>query len=77
MSSPWGNATMESPIGIVKSRRVHARVCGTRDEAALDLFERIEAACSRAQTHSALGDLSPVELEEANWPKEEGRPQAA
>ena len=43
ISSPWDNAAMESLMGIVKSERVHARACATRDEAALDIFERIEA----------------------------------
>ena len=68
---------MESLMGIVKSECVHARVYATRDEAALDIFERIEVIYNRARIHSALGDLSPVEFEEASWPKDEGRPKAA
>lgn len=47
------------------------------DDAALDLFERIEVVYNRARIHSALGYLSPAEFEGANWPKEEGRPKAA
>ena len=77
ISSPWGNADMESPMGIVKSECVHARACATRDEAAPDIFEYIEAVCNRARTHSALGHMSPAESEEANWPDGEGRPKAA
>lgn len=77
ISSPWDNAAMESLMGIVKSECVHARACATRDEAALDIFEYIEVVYNRARIHSALGDLSPAEFEEANWPKEEGRPKAA
>lgn len=77
ISSPWDNAAMESPMGIVKSECVRARTCAAREEAALDIFEYIEAVCNRARTHSALGYMSPAESEEANWPDGEGRPKAA
>lgn len=70
------NAAMESPMGIVKSECVHARVYATRDEAALDIFEYIEAVYNRARIHSALGYMSPAEFEEANWPDDEGRLRA-
>lgn len=77
ISSPWGNAAMESLMGIVKSECVHARACATREEAALDIFEYIEAVCNRARTHSAPGYMSPAESEEANWPDAKGCPKAA
>ena len=77
ISSPWDNAAMEPLIDIVKSERVHARACATRDEAALDIFECIEAVCNRARTHSAPGYMSPSESEKANWPDAKGRPKAA
>ena len=77
ISSPWGNAAMESLMGIVKSECVHARACATRDEAALDIFERIEVVYNRARIHSALGYMSPAEFEEANWPDDEERSKAA
>lgn len=77
ISSPWDNAAMESLMGIVKSERVHARACATRDEAALNIFERIEVVYNRARIHSALGHMSPAEFEEANWLDDEGRPRAA
>jgi len=77
ISSPWDNAAMESLMGIVKSECVHARTYATREEAALDLFEYIEVVYNRARIHSALGYLSPVEFEEANWPKKGSRPRAA
>ena len=64
-------------MGIVKSECVHARACATRDEAALDIFERIEVVYNRARIHSALGYMSPAELEEANWPDDEGRVPSA
>ena len=75
--SLWDNAAMESLMGIVKSECVHAQTYATREEAALDLFERIEVVYNRARIHSALGCLSPAEFEGANWPAEEGRPKAA
>lgn len=76
ISSPWGNAAMESLMGIVKSECVHARTYATREEAALDLFEYIEVVHNRARIHSALGYLSPAEFEEDNWPKESSRSKA-
>lgn len=77
ISSLWDNAAMESPMGIVKSERVHAQTYAAREEAALDLFEYIEVVYNRARIHSALGYLSPAEFEKANWPDNEGRPKAA
>ena len=77
ISSPWDNAAMESLVGIVKSECVHARTYATREEAALDLFEYIEVVDNRARTHSALGYLSPAEIKEANWPKENSCSKAA
>ncbi len=74
ISSPWDDAAMESLMGIVKSECVHARTYATREEAALDLFGYIGVVCNRARIHSALGYLSPVEFEKANWPDEKGRP---
>ena len=77
ISSPWDSAAMESLMGIVKAECVHAQTYATREEAALDLFERIEVVYNRARMHSALGYLSPAEFEEVNWPKENGRSKAA
>lgn len=68
ISTPWDNAIMESLMSIVKSGCAHARACAPRDEAALDIFECIEVVYNRARSHSALGYMSPAELEEANWP---------
>lgn len=77
ISSPWGNAAMESLMGIMKLECVHARTYATREEAALDLFEYVEVIYNRARIHSALGHLSPAEFEEVNWPKENCRSKAA
>lgn len=68
--SPWDNAAMESLMGTIKSEAVHARVYDSREEAELDLFEYIECIYNRVRIHSALGYMSPVEFEKANWPKE-------
>jgi putative transposase len=43
-----------------------------RSEVALKLFGYIEVVYKRARIHSALGDLSLSELEEANWLDDEG-----
>ena len=56
---------------------MNVRVCATRDESPLDLLECIKVICNRARIRTALGDLSPVKFEEANWPEEGGRPKAA
>lgn len=69
--------SVQSPMGIVKSECAHARARAARDEAALDIFERIEVVYNRARIHSALGYMSPAEFEGANWPDDEGRPRAA
>ena len=64
-------------MGIAKPGCVHARTCDARGGAAPGIFECTEVMYNRAGIHSALGDLSPAELEEANWPEGEGRPKAA
>ena len=66
ISPPWDNAAMESLMGLVKSEGVYAWVYATCDEPALDLFKYIEVMYNRARIHTALGDLSSVEFEEAN-----------
>ena len=45
--------------------------------AALDIIECIEVVYSCARIHSALGYMSPAELEEVDWPDDEGCPRAA
>ena len=77
ISSTWDNAAMESLMGIVKSECVYACTYATREEAVLDLFEYIRGNLQQARMHSALGYLRPAEFEEANWPKENSRSNAA
>ena len=40
VASPWDNAVTESLMGIIKSECVHARTFASREEAALEIFER-------------------------------------
>lgn len=75
ISSPWDNAVTESLMGVVKSECVHARTFDSREQAAIELFEYIERFCNRLRIHSALGWLSPAELEAAH--RKEDRPRAA
>lgn len=77
ISSPRGNAAMESLMGVIKAGCVHARTFESRERAALGIFECIECFYNRARTHSALGHLGPEEFERANWPGEGRRPMAA
>ena len=63
ISSPWGNAAMESLMGLIKAECVHARTFETRERAALEIFYYIEAFYNRVRIHSALGNLSPEEFE--------------
>lgn len=64
-------------MGLVKSECVHARTYDGREQAAVGIFEYIEVVHDGRRIRSALGDLSPVEYEEANWPEDGGRPDAA
>ena len=63
ISSPWGNAAMESPMGPIKAECVHARTFETREQASLEILGCIEAFYNRVGIHSALGNLSPAEFE--------------
>lgn len=63
ISSPWDNAAMEPLMGPIRAGCVHARAFESRGRASLEIFECIEAFCNRVRIHSALGNLSPAELE--------------
>ena len=75
VSSPWDNAVTESLMGVIRAECVHARTFSGREEAALEIFEYIERFYNRARIHSALGWLSPEELEKKHM--EESRLKAA
>jgi putative transposase len=59
----WDNAPMESFFHTLKTERVHHRVDATRAEARRDLFGYIEGFYNPRRPHSALGYLSPAEME--------------
>ena len=61
ISSPWGNAAMESLMGPIEAECAHARTFEARERASLEIFGHIEAFCNRVGIHSALGNLSPAE----------------
>lgn len=77
ISSPWDNAATESPMGVIKAECAHARTFGSRERAALEIFECIECLYNRARTRSAPGHLSPEEFERANRPGDDRRLKAA
>ena len=66
ISSPWDDAAMEPPMGLVRAECVHARTFESRERAAPEIFEYIECLYDRVRTHSALGHLSPEEFEARN-----------
>ena len=59
----WDNAPMESFFHTLKTERVHHRIYATRAEARRDLFGYIEGFNNSHRLHSALGYLSPAEME--------------
>lgn len=77
MPSPWDNAATESLMGAIKAECAHARTFGSRERAALEIFECIECLYNRARTRSAPGHLSPEEFERANRPGDDRRLKAA
>lgn len=73
-SSPWDNAVTEPLMGVIKSECVHARTYDSREQAALSLFEYMEALYNGLRINSAIGWLSPAEFEESH--ASEGRSKA-
>jgi transposase InsO family protein len=59
----WANAPMESFFHTLKTERFHHRVYATRAEARRDLFGYIEGFYNSRRLHSALGYISPAEME--------------
>jgi len=57
------NAPMESFFHTLKTERVHHRIYSTRAEARRDLFGYIEGFYNSRRIHSALGYISPAEME--------------
>ena len=59
----YDNAPMESFFHTLKTELVHHRHYATRAEAARDLFAYIEGFYNRIRRHSAIGYISPIEME--------------
>jgi putative transposase len=59
----WDNAPMESFFHTLKTERVHHRVYATRADARRDLFGYIEGFYNPRRLHSALGYISPADME--------------
>jgi putative transposase len=59
----YDNAPMESFFHTLKTELVHHRHYATREEARRDIFAYIEGFYNRTRRHSAIGYLSPIEME--------------
>ena len=59
----YDNAPMESFFHTLKTELVHHRRYATRAEASRDIFAYIEGFYNRTRRHSAIGYLSPIEME--------------
>jgi len=57
------NAPVESFFRTLKTEHVHHQIYGTRDQARRDLFGTIEGFYNPRRLHSALGTISPAEME--------------
>ena len=61
----WDNAPMESFFHTLKTERVHHRIYATKEQARRDLLAYIEGFYNSHRLHSAIGYLSPAEMERA------------
>jgi transposase InsO family protein len=59
----YDNAPMESFFHTLKTELVHHRKYTTRAEAKRDIFAFIEGFYNRTRLHSAIGYISPIEME--------------
>src|SRR3989440_5403361 len=59
----YDNAPMESFFHTLKTELVHHRHSATRAEAKSDIFAYIEGFYNRTRRHSAIGYISPIEME--------------
>ena len=59
----YDNAPMESFFHTLKTELVHHRHYATRAEATRDIFAYIEGFYNRTRRHSAIGYISPIEME--------------
>ena len=59
----YDNAPMESFFHTLKTELIHHRHYATREDARRDIFAYIEGFYNRTRRHSAIGYLSPIEME--------------
>ena len=59
----YDNAPMESFFHTLKTELVHHWHYATRAEATRDIFAYIEGFYNRTRRHSAIGYISPIEME--------------
>ena len=59
----YDNAPMESFFHTLKTELVYHQHYATREEARRDIFAYIEGFYNRTRRHSAIGYLSPIEME--------------
>jgi transposase InsO family protein len=59
----WDNAPMESFFHTLKTELVHHRQYATRAAAQRDIFAFIEGFYNRTRLHSAIGYITPIEME--------------
>ena len=59
----YDNARMESFFHTLKTELVHHRQYATRAQAKRDIFAYIEGFYNRTRRHSAIGYISPIEME--------------
>jgi putative transposase len=59
----YDNAPMESFFHTLKTEQVYQTHYATRAEAARDIFAYIEGFYNRTRRHSAIGYISPIEME--------------
>ena len=59
----YDNAPMESFFHTLKTELIHHRHYATREDARRDIFAFIEGFYNRIRLHSAIGYISPIEME--------------
>jgi putative transposase len=59
----WDNAPIESFFHTLKTEDVHQRRFKTKEEAKLALFRYIETYYNKRRLHSALGYITPAQME--------------
>ena len=60
----WDNAPMESFFHTLKTELVHHKNYATKEDAKRDLFQYIEGFYNRQRIHSAIGYLTPEQMEQ-------------